>query len=306
MANKQGCKNPLFKWGIFAIGGVLAFCVLCAALGAIVGEPEPQVAEEQPVQATATEAAPRTATEDVEHPASPEPALEPTAQTSQNRQSAQVIDVIDGDTLKVLLDGQEATIRLIGIDTPESVHLQQPVECFGREAAARTRELAADQPVQLEADPTQDSVDRFGRLLRYVYLPNGTLLNWELIYQGYGFEYTYEVPYVYQTEFRQAEQDARQNQRGLWAPDACNGERKPADAPAPEPPPAPPVVEEPPPAPLAGNCSPAYANVCIPPPPPDLNCEEIRQQYGCSIQVVIQPDPHEIDRDGDGIACECQ
>jgi micrococcal nuclease len=224
-------------------------------------------------------------------------------QVAPDRQAAQVVDVVDGDTLKVLLDGQEETIRLIGVDTPESVHPQKPVECFGREASAMAQELAANQAVQLEADPTQDRVDRYGRLLRYVYLPGDMLLNWELIYQGYGFEYTYAVPYAYQAEFQQAERDARANQRGLWAPDACNGERKPADEPAPEPPP---VVEEEQPAPPAGNCSPAYANVCIPPPPPDLDCSDLRQQYGCGIPVVQHPDPHNIDGDRDGIGCECQ
>ncbi|NJP06930.1 MAG: hypothetical protein HC837_15585 [Chloroflexaceae bacterium] len=54
-----------------------------------------------------------------------------------------------------------------------------------------------------------------------------------------------------------------------------------------------------------GECSPAYANFCIPPAPPDLNCPEIREQYGCDVEVVIHPDPHNIDRDGDGIGCEC-
>jgi micrococcal nuclease len=64
---------------------------------------------------------------------------------------------------------------------------------------------------------------------------------------------------------------------------------------------SPTATEEP-----VGNCSPAYANVCIPPPPPDLNCPEIREQYGCNIDVVFWPDPHGIDRDQDGIGCECQ
>ncbi|NJO83313.1 MAG: thermonuclease family protein [Blastochloris sp.] len=251
-------------------------------------------------------------------PATPEPTLPseetsppataaPPTQTAPERAEAQVVAVVDGDTLKVQLDGQEETIRLIGVDTPESVHPQKPVECFGREAATKARELAADQMVLLEADPTQDSVDRYGRLLRYVYLPGDKMLNWELIYQGYAFEYTYDVPYAYQAEFRQAEQDARASQRGLWAPTACNGERKPADEPAPTPAPEPtppPVVEEPPAQP-AGNCDPAYVGVCIPPPPPDLNCPDIREDYGCSIEVVISPDPHGIDRDGDGIGCEC-
>jgi micrococcal nuclease len=212
-----------------------------------------------------------------------------------------VVDVVDGDTLKVQIDGQQETLRLIGIDTPESVHPRQPVQCFGREASAKTQELAADQVVQLEADPTQDDVDRYGRLLRYVYVPSGQMLNQELIAQGYAFEYTYNVPYLYQAEFQQAEQDARTNQRGLWAPATCNGELRPADEPAPTPT-QPPVVQEEQPA---GNCHPAYANVCIPPPPPDLNCPDIRADYGCGIEVISWPDPHEIDRDQDGIGCEC-
>jgi hypothetical protein len=74
----------------------------------------------------------------------------------------------------------------------------------------------------------------------------------------------------------------------------------------PEPAPAPaPTEVPPPPPPVAGNCDPAYANVCIPPPPPDLNCPAIREQYGCDIQVISWPDPHGIDRDGNGLGCEC-
>jgi micrococcal nuclease len=264
-------------------------------------EPPPEPTEAPPTAAPPEPtAAPPTA--------APTAAPQAIAAPELERESAQVVRVVDGDTLKVMLNGQEQTVRLIGIDTPESVHPRQPVECFGIEASNKAKELASDQPVQLAADPTQDSVDRYGRLLRYVYLPDGALLNWELIYQGYAFEYTYNVPYFYQSEFQQAERDAREQQRGLWAPATCNGESKPADQPAPpaEPTPAPPPTEvPPPPPPAAGNCDPAYANVCIPPPPPDLNCPAIREQYGCDIQVISWPDPHGIDRDGNGLGCEC-
>jgi micrococcal nuclease len=315
MAKKQSRKSTPLEWVLVGVVSLLLVCMVCGVIGLVVGEPDTQVAEEPSAQPAETEEAEPTATEEVEPTAVPEPTAvseppavpEPTAvpeppeQAAPDRQAAQVVDVVDGDTLKVLLDGQEETIRLIGVDTPESVHPQKPVECFGREASALAQELAANQAVQLEADPTQDRVDRYGRLLRYVYLPGDTLLNWELIYQGYGFEYTYAVPYAYQAEFQQAERDARANQRGLWAPDACNGERKPADEPAP-----PPVVEEEQPVQPAGNCDPAYPDTCIPPVSEvgDLSCDEVREQYGCDI-TVIPPDPHGLDGNNDGVGCEC-
>lgn len=74
----------------------------------------------------------------------------------------------------------------------------------------------------------------------------------------------------------------------------------------PQSPPPPVAAATPTPAPPSASCSSAYVGVCIPPPPPDLNCPEIRERYGCSIQVVEHPDPHGIDGDRDGIACECQ
>ncbi|HWQ11592.1 MAG TPA: thermonuclease family protein [Roseiflexaceae bacterium] len=142
---------------------------------------------------------------------------------------AQVLKVIDGDTLDVQLGGQEVRLRLIGLDTPESVDPRQPVECFGVEASNRAKELLGSQVVLLEADPGQDERDRFGRLLRFVWLEDGRLFNLEMIAQGYAFEYTYANPYKYQAAFRLAEQRARENRLGLWAPTTCNGERRPAE-----------------------------------------------------------------------------
>ncbi len=136
-----------------------------------------------------------------------------------------------------------------------------------------------------------------------------------MIAQGYAFEYTYNVPYQYQQSFKQAEQDARAQQRGLWSPATCNGEPRPADvAPAPTaappPPPAdvapaPTAVPVAPPEPTAasepaGNCDPSYPDVCIPPPPPDLDCGDIPYRNF----RVLPPDPHRFDRDKDGIGCE--
>ncbi len=140
--------------------------------------------------------------------------------------AAPVRRVVDGDTIDVLIAGRAVRVRLIGIDTPEVADPRQPVECFGREASAKANELLAGQIVRLEADPSQGEQDRYGRLLRYVWLPDGRLVNLELIRQGYAFEYTYDRPYKYQAVFKEAERDARAQQRGLWAPATCNGRRR--------------------------------------------------------------------------------
>jgi micrococcal nuclease len=211
--------------------------------------------------------------------------------------TATVVEVIDGDTVDVRLDGQVVRLRLIGIDTPEVVDPRQPVQCFGREASAKAHALLDGQTVALEADPTQDDRDRYGRLLRYVWLPDGRPFNLEMIAQGYAFEYTYDLPYKYQAQFQQAERVAREQGRGLWSPATCNGERRPAQEPAPPaaPPPQPTAAAAP-----AGNCDPAYPDVCIPPPPPDLDCGEIPDRNF----HVLPPDPHRFDGDRDGIGCE--
>ncbi|MGQ9926315.1 MAG: thermonuclease family protein [Chloroflexaceae bacterium] len=149
----------------------------------------------------------------------------------------QVVNVVDGDTVDVRINGQVERVRLIGIDTPESVDPRRTVECFGREAAARAAELLAGQTVMLEADSSQADRDRFGRLLRYLWLPDGRMANYELIEQGYAFEYTFAAPYRYQAQFKAAEARARTEGRGLWSPATCNGQRNPDVAPTPTSPP---------------------------------------------------------------------
>ncbi|WP_322816772.1 thermonuclease family protein [Chloroflexus sp.] len=159
--------------------------------------------------------------------------LAPTEQVSltdypplpDNLTHAQVVRVVDGDTIIVRIGWDEERVRLIGINTPESVDPRRPVECFGKEAASNARKLVDRQTVFLEDDPSQDSRDRFGRLLRYVWLEDGRMVNLEQIRQGYAYEYTYNVPYRYQAIFRAAETEARNAQRGLWAPETCNGQR---------------------------------------------------------------------------------
>jgi micrococcal nuclease len=122
-----------------------------------------------------------------------------------------VVRVVDGDTL--LLDGNER-VRLIGVDTPESVDRRRPVEYYGKEASAFTRRLAEGKRVRLAFD--QQRKDRYGRTLAYVHLEDGTLLNAEIIRQGYGQAYT-RFPFRYLEQFRAYEREAREQRRGLWA-----------------------------------------------------------------------------------------
>lgn len=134
-----------------------------------------------------------------------------------------VVRVVDGDTLIVARPDRETRVRLIGIDTPESVAPDRPVECFGPEASARTTELLAGQTVTLRGDPTQDSVDQYGRELDYVWLPDGRLLNHVLVAEGYAVEHTYAAPYAYQQHLRDAQQQAQDAGAGLWSATTCGG-----------------------------------------------------------------------------------
>lgn len=137
--------------------------------------------------------------------------------------SYQVTKVVDGDTVKVMIDGKIETIRLLGIDTPEVVDPRKPVQCFGKRASEKTKALLTGKSVLLESDPTQGDRDRYGRLLRYIYLEDGTLINDVLVRQGFAHEYTYQSkPYKYQQQFIDAEREAREQKKGLWADGACS------------------------------------------------------------------------------------
>ena len=125
--------------------------------------------------------------------------------------AAQVVErVVDGDTIIVRDVGR---VRLIGVDTPETVHPGRPVEFFGKEASTFTRRLVDGKRVRLEYD--QQRTDRYGRTLAYVHLPDGTFVNAEIIRRGYGHAYT-RFPFKHLDQFRGLERDARRAGRGLW------------------------------------------------------------------------------------------
>jgi micrococcal nuclease len=121
----------------------------------------------------------------------------------------------DGDTIRVDMNGKTETIRFIGVDTPETHDPRKVVQCFGLAAASYTKQLIGNVPVRLEADPLSSNRDRYDRLLRYVYLPDGRLVQAEIIKNGYGFAYT-SFPFTKSAEFVSYQKEAREQNKGLW------------------------------------------------------------------------------------------
>src|SRR5690606_16357522 len=121
------------------------------------------------------------------------------------KQTANVVKVIDGDTIRVVVDGEEFPVRLIGIDSPETVDPNRPNQCFGVEASNYLKNLLLDKSVELEADVS--TTDRYGRLLRYVWL-NGVLVNEQIVGEGYGYASAYPPDVKYQERLDNAQSQA--------------------------------------------------------------------------------------------------
>lgn len=152
---------------------------------------------------------------------SPPPIVETTPQATASAvvgiagEQALVTKVVDGDTIE-LIDGQ--TVRLIGIDTPETVDPRRPVGCFGKEAAKETNRLLSGRIVTLQKDISD--TDRFGRLLRYAFLPldggQTLFVNDYLVRAGFAKVLTFPPDVKFNEQLRQAEIEARAENRGLW------------------------------------------------------------------------------------------
>lgn len=150
----------------------------------------------------------------------PEASPTPTAIVEEGN----VTYVTDGDTIKVNVSGTVFTVRYIGIDTPETKHPTQPVECYGPQADAFNRQLVLGKTVRLQKDVSQ--TDRYGRLLRYVYVEN-KMVNEVMVRQGYAVSMTYKPDIRYQERFKQAENQAKAENLGLWK--ACQQEKVSAE-----------------------------------------------------------------------------
>lgn len=142
---------------------------------------------------------------------------------ASDKQQASLIRVVDGDTISVLINGKNETVRVIGIDTPEVVDTRKSVECFGKEASEMANAVFENnKTVILESDPTQGDRDRYQRLLRYIWIENGSVDFGKLMLEeGFASEYTYNLPYKYQNEYKKAELAAQIVKKGLWSDDAC-------------------------------------------------------------------------------------
>lgn len=155
-------------------------------------------------------------------PSTPTPIEQPTPTQSQLAgQEAKVVKVIDGDTFVASVNGKNETIRIIGINTPETVDPRKKVECFGQKASEAAKKILTNQTVQLESDPSQSNRDKYDRLLRYVWTGGIVDFGKTMIAFGYAYEYTYDIPYKYQSLYKQVQKEAQDKKLGLWADDAC-------------------------------------------------------------------------------------
>jgi micrococcal nuclease len=156
------------------------------------------------------------------------------------RTAARVIEVVDGETLHVEIGGETYSVRYIGIDCPETVHPAEPVGWMGPEASEANRNLVGGKTVYLEKDVSE--TDKYGRLLRYVYLDDGTFVNAELVRLGYAQVSTYPPDVKYQDLFLEMQQEARDASRGLWGPTPTLLPVPPTATPVPTSPPPPPTL----------------------------------------------------------------
>lgn len=134
-----------------------------------------------------------------------------------------VTHVVDGDTIDIAVATTTVRIRLIGINTPESVDPRRPVECFGKEASGFLKAFLDGRSVYVASDPSQDNHDKYGRLLRYLFRDDGLPVNAVLVAMGYAQEYTYRTPHLFQSEFRTLQAQAQAEGAGLWSAETCSG-----------------------------------------------------------------------------------
>lgn len=127
-----------------------------------------------------------------------------------------VLRIEDGDTITVDMNGHDERVRFIGVDTPETQDPRKPVQCFGKAASEFTKQLIGTNSVRLESDPLSSNRDRYNRLLRYIYLPDGRLVQSEILKSGYGFAYV-SFPFTRSEEFLNYQRGAREGNQGLWS-----------------------------------------------------------------------------------------
>lgn len=124
--------------------------------------------------------------------------------------------VIDGDTFEININKKTYAVRMLGIDTPETVDPRKSVQCYGMEASEETKKLLTTHSVSFEIDNTRFILDKYGRILAYVYRDDGLFVNEYLLEKGFAREYTYGKAYQKKKEFKKIEKEAETNKIGLW------------------------------------------------------------------------------------------
>lgn len=189
---------------------------------------------------------------------------------------AELVAVLDGDTIDVrFADGRTERVRYIGVDTPERG------DAGYLEATQANTAVLNASPTELYLARDVSDRDRFGRLLRYVVSAAGSLSH-ELMRQGWARTLTIPPDVRCADELVAIQREAQAAGRGVWTTQVA-AEPLPTLRPA-----------------DTASCHPSYPNVCIPPPPPDLDCRDIPFRRF----AVLPPDPHGFDRDGNGVGCE--
>jgi len=203
-----------------------------------------------------------------------------------------VVRVVDGDTIVASIRGNNETIRLLGIDTPETVDPRKTVQCFGEEASNKMREFVDKKFVKLIDDPTQGNRDKYRRLLRYVYLPDSkaTFVNGEMVKQGYAFSYR-QYPTKMLSKFNYLEKYARENNLGLWGGCPLNPSSKAVNS-----------------VPVKGTKTTRQTNNNSSFTGEDKDCGDFKTHAEAQAFFISQggpgSDPHRLDADHDGQACE--
>ena len=275
-------------------------------------EPKPRKTEAETPREEA-EAAPPAPAPKPEPPASAAPASDPDGEGAQYESvahdaTATVTRVVDGDTIEIspAIDGV-TDVRLIGVDTPETKEPGCAPQPYGPEASSYAESVLSGQQVELEFDV--EKTDQYDRLLAYVYPQGGEMFNEDLLEEGLAQAYPYAPNTRYADRFAAAQEQARAAGLGIWSlgPDGLalltdrgNGIGGDGCAPlAPEPPPQYQAPAAPAPYPDAPSAP------AVPPVGGDLDCKD----FGSLAEVqqsLAAGDPHGLDADGDGRACESQ
>lgn len=198
-----------------------------------------------------------------------------------------IVKVTDGDTITAIIRGKNESIRLLGIDTPETVDPRKPVQCFGKAASDKMKSLVLGKYVKLVDDSTQGNRDKYKRLLRFVYLPDSkaTFVNGEMVKQGFAFSYK-EYPTKMLEKFNNFEKYARENNLGLWGSCPFNN---------------PTTVK-----PTTTKSVPVQSDIFY--SEGDKDCSDFATHAKAQAFFISQggpgSDPHKLDADGDGLACE--